>query len=655
MEAVGVNVVGNHNRCCDIDRDDGCQDNIDDDDDNYNDNESLIMEEHHELVINRSMSIGTDDDNNNNDEYYNSDENDTDSWYSTYNNKNYTSSSINASFLNSTRFWLGNTNTKHNHNHSSKSKRSAAGLSLSSSQQQHVPPPTHSYDFLGSTDEPITRPQNRTNHSNNHTNDYNNYYHNPSRSSSSSGRYRNPKVPPITTQASAKCCCSRAVLLALIMTLLVVVVLSPSTNNSNRPSRTHNNQKLPLPSIHKFKGAPQYTCPTIFLNSNLNVDDASSTNVLLSSTVLPTTAAITESSILDYIQQNMTQYINTFRNRTDSTTLLLDGYDDSYTTSTSTTTGCRENDPFCRTNNTLNTYNQVREHMTNWKTTKYVPTLKKTGASILELNCQIGLNLYMTYDIMSSQDGTNLRDVHLYGIESNYRMAMLANTLLDTLLQMEANFVGGGKRGVICPIPVVTATNDNVNHRSVQQDLSFIPDNSFDLVYTSHLRPIYATWDTITTTDSTEEPNTPPTNESIQQQRHVDICETKDQDWKSMTLYTASQQQQEMLYGQYIYDMFRITKPGNVIAMEHVPIPYCDALVLLHKNNQHANNSNTNPYPLVWQGGVSQSFWYSNVTHVRYKWIDFMDITSIEMEVDTLYTNYPHYHVMMKKRLHPNK
>jgi hypothetical protein len=254
------------------------------------------------------------------------------------------------------------------------------------------------------------------------------------------------------------------------------------------------------------------------------------------------------------------------------------------------------------------TYNEVKEGMKEWKSSKYLPNLKRTGSSIFECSCGIGLNLLLTLEIL--QDVGHVRDLHLYGTDYSMYAAITSNMLLDSILQ-EATLVSGGKRGAVC-------TADSTQ-------LSFIPDNSFDLVFTSHILPIPNPWELDTTTIY---------NNSQLMERRREICHLKDTDWKSAILYQLAQDRQEELYGRWVNEMIRIAKPGMVIAIEQITDPtFC-----LNDTNAISNIS--------WSGGVSQSFWRNGIE--RYNWN--IDPTSIEIETDTLFPNQHHYHVMMKKR-----
>jgi hypothetical protein len=110
------------------------------------------------------------------------------------------------------------------------------------------------------------------------------------------------------------------------------------------------------------------------------------------------------------------------------------------------------------------TYEQVKNGMYHWKSTRFTPL--KSGDSIYESACGIGLNLYMTLEIL--QDVHNITNLVVYGNEYLKVSAEKANALMDQIAPAAAS------KGVICP-------GDSSN-------LSFVPSNAFDLVYTGYLR-----------------------------------------------------------------------------------------------------------------------------------------------------------------------
>ncbi len=114
------------------------------------------------------------------------------------------------------------------------------------------------------------------------------------------------------------------------------------------------------------------------------------------------------------------------------------------------------------------TYEQVKNGMYHWKSTRFTPL--ESGDSIYESACGIGLNLYMTLEIL--QETRNITHLVVYGNEYLKISADKANAVMEQIAPAEAT------KGVICP-------GDST-------DLPFVPSNAFDLVYTGYLR--YVRW-----------------------------------------------------------------------------------------------------------------------------------------------------------------
>ena len=109
-------------------------------------------------------------------------------------------------------------------------------------------------------------------------------------------------------------------------------------------------------------------------------------------------------------------------------------------------------------------YDEVKEGMFHFKSTYYPPYLND-GDSIYESACGIGLNLFMTLEIL--QEAKGIENLFVYGNELVEVSANKANVVLD-------HVPAHGHKGVIC-------TGDSA-------DLQYIPENSFDLVYTGYIR-----------------------------------------------------------------------------------------------------------------------------------------------------------------------
>ena len=134
--------------------------------------------------------------------------------------------------------------------------------------------------------------------------------------------------------------------------------------------------------------------------------------------------------VTDQIKTNMTEYMQTFRNST------FDSWG--------------------------RTYEQVKGGMYHWKTAKFA-THVENGDFIYESACGIGMNLFMTMEILHEVKGID--SLAVYGNEYVTLSAEVANAVLGQH--------GHVKKCTICP-------GDSAN-------LYFVPSNSFDLVYTGYI------------------------------------------------------------------------------------------------------------------------------------------------------------------------
>ena len=139
------------------------------------------------------------------------------------------------------------------------------------------------------------------------------------------------------------------------------------------------------------------------------------------------------SEVTDAITQNMTEFLETFRE---------ENFD-----------------------NWGHTYEEVKDGMRHFKSTYYPPYVKD-GDSIYESACGIGLNLFMTLEILQEVKG--IENLFVYGNEYLENSAIKANAVMDKLAPAH------GRKGIIC--------------EADSTDLQFIPEKSFDLVYTGYIR-----------------------------------------------------------------------------------------------------------------------------------------------------------------------
>jgi hypothetical protein len=110
------------------------------------------------------------------------------------------------------------------------------------------------------------------------------------------------------------------------------------------------------------------------------------------------------------------------------------------------------------------TYEQVKAGMYDFKSKYYPPNLRE-GDTIYESACGVGLNLYMTLEIL--QETAGLEYLIIYGNEYIPVSVDKANVVMDHVAPAKA------RKGVIC-------VGDSEN-------LDFVPSNSFDLVYTGYI------------------------------------------------------------------------------------------------------------------------------------------------------------------------
>ena len=112
------------------------------------------------------------------------------------------------------------------------------------------------------------------------------------------------------------------------------------------------------------------------------------------------------------------------------------------------------------------TYNVVKKKMKDWKIKQFADNLND-GDTIFESACGIGLNLVLTLEAI--KEAKDLSNITVFGNEYIADSVILANKLLGTLLpQLNAS------KGEIC--------------QGDSTDLSFVPSEAFDLVFTGYLR-----------------------------------------------------------------------------------------------------------------------------------------------------------------------
>lgn len=211
-------------------------------------------------------------------------------------------------------------------------------------------------------------------------------------------------------------------------------------------------------------------------------------------------------------------------------------------------------------------YNQLKAGMLDWKRKHFRPPNIDTGGSIYESACGIGMNLIMTLEIMKEYAG--ITDVKVYGNDYLSSSTSKANFVLDHMHPSGRS----SKKGQIC-------TADST-------DLSHVPSNAFDLVFTGY----------ISTLLDPLEFNTGNTLQNFK--RYDEVCRSIQ--WRDVRLAELAQEKQDNWYGKWIAEMVRITKPGGAVIIEQVSNPRCATLRDL--------------------GGVSRDTFWTTLSFDKYGW-----------------------------------
>jgi hypothetical protein len=242
------------------------------------------------------------------------------------------------------------------------------------------------------------------------------------------------------------------------------------------------------------------------------------------------------------------------------------------------------------------TYEQVKAGMLKWKQAHYPPNIQ-SGGSIYESACGIGLNLYMSLEILEE---AGITDLVVYGNEYLPFSTEKANVVFDNAAP------AGSKKGTICAAD--------------STDLSYVPSNTFDLVFTGYISPIL---DPLNFNTGSIDKNYHYYKKLCNVWKQDNHDNTTD-DWKDIKLVELAQEKQEKFYGKWIAEMIRIAKPGSAVIVEQVSYPYCEEFY-------------------DW-GGVNQEWWKPAID--KFGWD--IEPDSIIFEQDTIYRH--RYHTFMRKK-----
>lgn len=247
------------------------------------------------------------------------------------------------------------------------------------------------------------------------------------------------------------------------------------------------------------------------------------------------------------------------------------------------------------------TYEQVKAGMLEWKQKFYPPNIK-SGGSIYESACGIGLNLYMSLEIL---EDAGITDLVVYGNEYLPFSTEKANIVFDNAPP------AGSKKGTICAAD--------------STDLSYVPSDAFDLVFTGYISPIL---DPLNFNTGDIDKNYNHYKKLCNVWKNKGNSDNATDDWKDIKLVELAQEKQEKFYGKWIDEMIRIAKPGSAVIVEQLSYPYCEEFY-------------------DW-GGVNQEWWKPAIE--KFGWD--VDPDSIIFEKDKIYRH--RYHTFMRKKSNAN-
>jgi SAM-dependent methyltransferase len=184
-------------------------------------------------------------------------------------------------------------------------------------------------------------------------------------------------------------------------------------------------------------------------------------------------------------------------------------------------------------------FTEVKKGMYDWKS-KYFAENLEDNSTIYDSACGIGMNLFMTLEILEEK---GLKNLVVYGNDYVTESVQVANEIAR-----RGALPAGGQLGTICP-------SDSINLRHV-------PSDSFDLVYTGYIAPLVdplglgkngsSVFDLLKEyTAFCEQLNDP---DSVQKKREA-------------------QHRQNQWFAHWFGEMIRIAKPGAPVIAEQVSYP----------------------------------------------------------------------------------
>jgi hypothetical protein len=191
------------------------------------------------------------------------------------------------------------------------------------------------------------------------------------------------------------------------------------------------------------------------------------------------------------------------------------------------------------------TYNEVKHGMYSFKS-RYFNDVKSNDV-IYESACGIGLNLYMTLEILQQISG--ITNVTIYGNDYTPRSVQIANDLYS---DANSKFLPTtyGRLGSIC--------------EADSTQLNFVPSNAFDLVFTGYISPLL---DPLHLNQSTVDEN------FVQYNAYCEEHKSGSKAKRGLSAAVKGQQRQNDWFSKWVGEMIRIAKPGAPIIVEQVSYP----------------------------------------------------------------------------------
>lgn len=216
-------------------------------------------------------------------------------------------------------------------------------------------------------------------------------------------------------------------------------------------------------------------------------------------------------------------------------------------------------------------YREVQAAMAPWKRRHYTSTNIPSGAAIYESACGIGMNLFLTLEILQTV-APQVTNLTVYGNDLFPESVAIARSIVATsssaastasssTTDASPSFPRNGRLGTICP-----ADSTHLPH---------VPSDAFDLVFTGYISPLLNPLQ-FQNNDNMDNNNNNNNNDNMDANFAIYTadCEAQSIDARSVARRNAAQQKQNDWYAAWVGEMIRIAKPGAPVIVEQVSHPY---------------------------------------------------------------------------------